>query len=61
MTDFIITIEDVGNMEEYTDLFSAESIHDAVDMALQYYSLKLAVSEEKIKITGIQTISRYGL
>ena len=60
MIDFAITIENLNTDDEYTDLFSAESIHDAVDMALQYYSLKFSMAEDKIKIKGIKTINENG-
>ena len=55
--DYLITVEDMTRNEQYGDLFSATNIHDAVDMALQYYSLQLQISEDKIKIKSIQTIN----
>lgn len=57
--DYLITVGDTTRNEEYSDLFSSTNVHDAVDMALQYYSLQLGISEEKIKIKSIQTINDY--
>lgn len=57
MMDFQITIHNLLNGCDYQDIFSAENLHDAVDIALQYYCLQLNIDENKLRITAITNLT----
>ena len=55
--DFQITIHNLLSGSEYQDIFSAENLHDAVDIALQYHCLQLQVEENNLRITAITNLT----